>query len=285
MDWQAAGHAWGERAVDWAYLMEPYARRANITLFDRLGVAPGTRLVDIACGSGYAVAVAAERGAVVAGLDASAALIAIARARTPSADLRVGDMYALPFEDHAFDVATSFNGIWKGNEPALDEARRVVRPGGLVGLTFWGSPKRMGLLPFFAAVGALSPASHSEALVEQGETGRPGVAEQMLAGAGLEVEGRGVAQGITEFPDIDTGARALAAAGPSWPAVQAVGLERVVDAIRAAIEPLSTEGLGVRIVSELGWVTARGAARMTFAGTGRRGVIETDGDARGPDRL
>lgn len=257
MDWQAAGHAWGERAVDWAYLMEPYARRANITLLDKLGVVPGMRLLDIACGSGYAVAVAAERGAAVAGLDASEALIAIARARTPSADLRVGDMYALPFADDSFDVATSFNGIWKGNEPALDEARRVVRPGGLVGLTFWGSPKRMGLLPFFATVGALSPTSHSEALVEQGETGRPGVAEQMLAGAGLELQERGVALGITEFPDVDTGARALAAAGPSWPAVQAVGLDRVVSELRAAIEPMYQEGLGVRIVSELGWITAR----------------------------
>lgn len=257
MDWQAAGHAWGERAVEWAYLMESYARRANIALLDRLGVEAGTRVLDIACGSGYAISVAAERGAVVAGLDASEALISIARARTPSADLRVGDMYALPFADDSFDVATSFNGIWKGNEPALDEARRVVRPGGLVGMTFWGSPKRVGLLPFFAAVSALSPTSHSEALVEQGETGRPGVVEQMLADAGLEFQQRGVAQGITEFPDVDTGARALAAAGPSWPAVRAVGRARVIAEIRAVIEPLYTEGLGVRIVSDMGWATAR----------------------------
>lgn len=31
-------------------------------------------------------------------------------------DLRVGDMFALPFDDGCFDVATSFNGIWKGCE-------------------------------------------------------------------------------------------------------------------------------------------------------------------------
>jgi SAM-dependent methyltransferase len=112
--------------------MEPYARRANDALFDRAGVGPGTRLLDIACGSGYAASVAAGRGATVAGLDASEALIAIARARTPGADFRVGDMFALPFGDDDFDVATSFNGIWKGCEEARwspTQHDHAVRPG------------------------------------------------------------------------------------------------------------------------------------------------------------
>jgi hypothetical protein len=49
MGWAKSGQAWGERAADWAYLMEPYARRANDALFGRAG--PGKRLLDIACGS------------------------------------------------------------------------------------------------------------------------------------------------------------------------------------------------------------------------------------------
>ena len=51
MGWAESGQAWGERAADWAYLVEPYARRANDARFDRAGVGPGTRLLDIACGS------------------------------------------------------------------------------------------------------------------------------------------------------------------------------------------------------------------------------------------
>jgi SAM-dependent methyltransferase len=257
MGWAESGQAWGERAADWAYLMEPYARRANDALFDRAGVGPGTRLLDIACGSGYAAAVAAGRGAEVTGLDASEALIAIARARAPGGDFRVGDMFALPFEDDCFDAATSFNGIWKGCEDALREARRVVRPGGMVGFSFWGSPKRLGLLPFFATLLELSPPGHVDATVNQGDTGRPGVAERMLAGAGLGFVDRGTAQVINEWPDLDLAARALASAGPSWPALQSVGYDRFAEAIREAIRPLCTEGLGVRIVSEFGWIMGR----------------------------
>jgi SAM-dependent methyltransferase len=255
MSWVQSGRAWGDRAADWAYLFEPYARGANDALFDRAGVGAGTRLLDIACGSGYAASVAAGRGAEVAGLDASEALIAIARARTPAGDFRVGDMFALPFADDRFDVATSFNGIWKGCEDALAEARRVVRPGGLVGFTFWGSPKRLGLLGYFATLVELSPADHVDATVSQGDTGRPGVAEQMLADAGLEFAGRGTAQVINEWPDLDLAVRALAAAGPSWPALQHAGYDQFTAALREALRPLYVEGLGVRTVSEFGWIT------------------------------
>jgi len=57
--------------------------------------------------------------------------------------------------------------------------------------------------------------------------------------------------------DPDLAARALASAGPSWPALQAVGYDRFAAAIREAIRPLYTEGLGVRIVSEFGWIMGR----------------------------
>ena len=61
-DWQEAGEAWGDRATDWAYLWEPYARSANRAVFDQLAVADGTRLLDIACGSGFAAHLALDPG-------------------------------------------------------------------------------------------------------------------------------------------------------------------------------------------------------------------------------
>ena len=107
MGWKEAGQGWGARSVEWAYLLEPYARPANELLLDRLKVGDGTRLLDIACGSGFAARLASGRGAIVAGLDAASPLVTIARARTPAGDFRVGDMFALPFADASFDVATS----------------------------------------------------------------------------------------------------------------------------------------------------------------------------------
>lgn len=257
MGWESSGLAWGERALDWAYLFEPYSRPSNTDLLDRLDVGAGTRLLDIACGSGQAVRMAADRGAQVSGLDASEALVEIARARTPEADLRTGDMFALPFDDDAFDVATSFNGIWKGCEDALREARRVVRPGGTVGFTFWGSPNRMGLRPYFAAIRELSPPDHAQATGQQGETGRPGVAEQMLAEAGLEPLDRGVVTVTNEWPDVATAVRALVAAGPALPALRAVGEERFGQVLTEAFTPLHDPRWGLRVSSELGWATAR----------------------------
>lgn len=254
--WKDAGQAWGARSADWAYLFEPYARPANALLFDQLGVGAGIRLLDIACGSGLAAQTAGGRGAAVSGLDASEALVDIARARTPEGDFRVGDMFALPFSDASFDVATSFTGIWKGCEGALREARRVLTSAGRLGLTFWGRPDRLGLLPYFLKVIELSPPSHGEASIQQGDTGRAGVVEDMLASTGFSPRQTGTVTLVNEWPDVDIAVRALAAAGPSVPAIEEVGFDRFCEELRDVIEPLQTDGVGIRVASELGWVTA-----------------------------
>jgi SAM-dependent methyltransferase len=165
-------------------------------------------------------------------------------------------MFSLPFADNSFDVATSFNGIWKGCEGALREARRVLVPTGRLGLTFWGRLDHLGLMPYFLKVIELSPPSHGEASMQQGDTGREGVLEDMLDACGFRLRKRGTVTVVNEWPDVDIAVQALAAAGPSVPAIQAVGLEAFRDAVRDAIAPLYVTGLGIRIVSELGWITA-----------------------------
>lgn len=256
MDWKTSGEAWGSRAADWAYLFEPYSRPANEAVFDRCSVALGTKLLDVGCGSGYAARMAADRGSEVAGLDASAALLLIAAARNPDADLQVGDMNELPWTDSSFDVVTSFNAIWAGCEEAATEAARVMKPDGKFAMTFWGSPRRLGLLPYFRTVAENSPESHLQVTLGQAETGRPGVAEDLLVSAGLRVAERGVVQVTGEFPDIDLFTRAAVSAGPSFPAIEQMGEDRFREVLAAAYAGSFDPGIGLRITSEFGWVTA-----------------------------
>ncbi len=133
-DWRRAGDAWGRRARDWACLFEHYATDAIIAIFDELGVGPGTSVLDIACGSGLALRFADAAGASTAGIDAAASLVEIATSRAPSGDIRLGDMFDLPWADESFDVVTSINGIWGGcrRPPAVlrPRARTRAEPAG-----------------------------------------------------------------------------------------------------------------------------------------------------------
>src|SRR5207253_11298308 len=130
-------------------------------------------------------------GADVAGLDAARSLLAIAQARIPSADLRHGSMFELPWRDASFDVALSVNGIWGGCQAALDEAFRVLRPGGRVGLSFWGTGPPVDLRGCFIAFARHAPADHFASMKRLNDISQPGVAEDMLRARGCEDVERG----------------------------------------------------------------------------------------------
>jgi SAM-dependent methyltransferase len=257
VSWQQAGLAWGARALDWAYLMEPYGRPAYELVFARTGVGEETSVLDIGCGSGLALLMAAQRGATVAGIDASEALVGVARRRARGGDIRHGDMFSLPFADATFDVVTSFNGIWAGCDQALVEAQRVARPGGFVALTFWGKPRNMQMTGCFRALAKTAPPSEEGELAALAEIGRPGVAEAMLDRAGLVAVERGTVESISEWPDPEVAWRAIAAIGPAWTSIEHSGEPAVKAEVLAALEPFSSADTGVRLLSELAYLIAR----------------------------
>jgi SAM-dependent methyltransferase len=65
-------------------------------VLERLSVGSGTDLLDVGCGAGRFCRIAADRGARVWGIDATAPFVEIARERTRGCDFRVGDIEALP---------------------------------------------------------------------------------------------------------------------------------------------------------------------------------------------
>jgi SAM-dependent methyltransferase len=236
-DWRAAGEAWGSHANDWSCLYEHYAVDVLIALFTRVAVGPGTRLLDIACGSGLGVRIADAMGADVAGIDAATDLVEVARARTPTADVRVGSMYELPWADGSFDAAVSVNGIWGGCEAALDEAFRVVRSGGLIGISFWGKGPPLDIRNFFRIFAVHAPDEHRGSMRRLNDISTPGVAEEMLAGSGFSVLERGGRTSVVEWPDAEIAWRAISSLGPAVPALRANDPALLRQEVLEALEP------------------------------------------------
>src|SRR5438128_8161160 len=137
------GQLWGRAAHAWAELQEPTALPLWEAMLDAATVGPDTRLLDAGCGAGGASVLAAGRGAQVNGLDAAEALLAIARARVPDGDFRLGDLEALPYADGTFDAILAADVLQYVADPvaALRELRRVCAPGGRVVPAIWGAPE------------------------------------------------------------------------------------------------------------------------------------------------
>jgi SAM-dependent methyltransferase len=256
--WRGVDDGWGRLAADFATLSEPANCREYVAVHHRLEVGDGDRLLDVACGSGLAIELAGVRGAVCAGIDASARLVAIAQDRSPTADIQVGDMHALPWEPGSFDVVTSFRGVWGTTPDVLTEIHRVLTPGGRLGLTVWGhikaSPGAWALSPFRLAD---PPAVANQAAMVA--LGRPGVGEELLTRSGFVDVQRLDVPFALEFADPPTYARTLASTGPAYEAIQTVGEQAFHNAaVRIASEQVRA-GLPLRAeIAVTGYLARKG---------------------------
>lgn len=108
---------------------------------DRLGAAPGGRVLDVATGTGFAARRLLQRGYRVTGVDFGPDVLAAAREldRSNAIDFQLADAEQLPFEDGAFDAVISTFGVMfcKNPERAASELARVCKPGGRIALATW----------------------------------------------------------------------------------------------------------------------------------------------------
>jgi SAM-dependent methyltransferase len=104
---------------------------------------PGSRVLDVACGTGNLAVVAARHGCAVSGIDIAGNLIVQARARAAAEGLPINfkeaDAEALPFVGGQFDLVVSMFGVMFAPRPNVVAAEllRVTKPGGQVALANW----------------------------------------------------------------------------------------------------------------------------------------------------
>jgi len=124
-------------------LFSRYLEKDAEQFFRRLGVAPGTRLLDVACGAGQVALIAARAGAQVTGCDIATNWLEKGRARAAAEGLKItfeeGDAESLPYEDAQFDAVVSLFGAMFAPRPDLvaAELTRVCRPGGMIAMANW----------------------------------------------------------------------------------------------------------------------------------------------------
>lgn len=110
---------------------------------ERLNLQKGTRVLDVACGTGNLALPAARLGADVIGLDIAPNLIEQARANAENENLKiqfdVGDAENMPYEDASFDAVVTMFGAMFAPRPvvAAAELKRVCRPKGLIAMGNW----------------------------------------------------------------------------------------------------------------------------------------------------
>lgn len=251
------GDLWGERARDWAGNEEQQAPTYEEAI-RRVGFGAQQRVLEVGCGTGVFLRAVADRGAFAHGIDASPALVGLARERVPEADVRVGDMQALPFEDDSFDVVAGFNAFFFADDivAALREAGRVAKPGVPVVIQVWGRPERCELTTMKAAMAPFLPSPPPGAPAAP-QLWQPGVLEGIAEQAGLAPHGTFDISWAYEWGDDDAVARALLSPGLAVQAVRDAGEAPVRAAILEAMADRRRPDGSYRVENEWHYLVAR----------------------------
>ncbi len=242
------GELWGGAPEDFGDLQEPTGAPVYEAAFDAMGIGEGCRMLDVGCGTGFALQLAHKRGAIVSGFDASEAMLRAARVRMAGADFRQGDLEALPYEDGSFDAVTAFNSVQYASDPiqGLREITRVAIPGAPVAVATWSDPQRCEARAILGAVGALLPppppgAGGPFALAA------PGALEALVEQAGLTAERAIEVPAPFEYADLATAERANLSTGPTRLAINHAGLDAVRQALTTALPPFVQPDGSVRL--------------------------------------
>ncbi len=203
-----------------------WAEPLHARVLDLAGIGPGTRVLDLGCGTGAFAAAAVARGARVRGIDTDPGAVARARAAVPEAEFAVGDAHD-PGDPGPVDVTAAVQLLGHVADP-----RRVLAAAGrvapLVAVTVWGPEERCGVRAF------------GEALEPFLGPRRPAPAPDpaaLAAAVGLTVVATEAVVCPFVYADVDDVLAPLFASTIGLAAMRAAGPVAVRDAVLARLEP------------------------------------------------
>jgi len=207
-------------------------------------IGPGTTVLDIGCGAGRSTELIKDAGATVVGVDAAQGMVDYANKTFDGIDFQVGGIEELAFGDDVFDVVFAANSVQYAADlgTALQELRRVCKPGGSIVAGLFGPPDGVSYKPVLRSLGPFMPKPPPGA--KPGGPFRlsaPGVLEDGFTSAGIEVVDTGEVNCPFEFGSWDEFWRGTKAAGPTQMAIELAGLEAIEAATREAVEPFISD--------------------------------------------
>lgn len=247
---------WSQAPQDWAERQEPLHIPLWEAMLAATDVGPGKHVLDAGCGAAGACILIAQTGAKVSAIDASEALIDIAKTRVPDGRFQVGDLEDLPYEDGSFDVLIGANSVQYAADPvaALYEFKRVTATGGRIAVGIWGREENCEFRHLLRAV--------AKAMPEPPKSGgpfalsEPGVLEALLQKADLTADGQTEVDCPFNYPSPEDAWIATASAGPFQAAMRAAGRTVIEDAFKLATQEFTNERGEVRIANTMLCVTA-----------------------------
>jgi ubiquinone/menaquinone biosynthesis C-methylase UbiE len=239
-------YGWDRAAADYEPLWKTQLAGAREALLSAAALAPGERVLDVACGTGLVTlptARAVGPGGRVVGVDLSDRMVDAARALAAAhgvanASFERMDAERLALPDAGFDVVLCALGLMylPAPEQALREMRRVLRPGGRMAIAVWGERSACGWSAVFEIVDA-EVASDVCPLFFRLGTGD--ALARLCARAGFEhVVHRRIGATLV-YADADEACRAALVGGPvalAWSRFDAATRSRVCARYLAAIE-------------------------------------------------
>ncbi|HTR30757.1 MAG TPA: class I SAM-dependent methyltransferase [Puia sp.] len=231
---------WGHQPTDWSTIQEPTAKAGYDYAINALNLTGQETLLDIGCGTGVFLSLAAPKVRFITGLDGTVELVEEARRRLPAYPFLVGEMEDLPLPDEAYDVVTAFNSFQYAEtvSDALAEARRVLKPGGRLVAMIWGNKEDCQAAISLGAIGSLvpPPPPGTPGLFTLSEEQR---LEKALEKAGFTLLQTTDVESIWEYPDVATVLRGLLSTGPAHRAITHVGYEKVAETVTATLPPFT----------------------------------------------